>query len=213
MSECSSLCNGCRVPKGGEGAPIGMGFYIGLPKKICGAKIFWEEGGTGKKAKGMSECSSLCNGCRVPKGGEGAPIGMGFYIGLPKKICGAKIFWEEGGTGKKAKGMSECSSLCNGCRVPKGGKGAPIKMGFYIGFPKKICGAKIFWEEGGTGKKAEGMSECSSLCNGCRVPTWYRRAASNRYAFRHRILSPARLPISPRRHLLKSIPKPPPDGK
>ncbi len=29
---------------------------------------------------------------------------------------------------------------------------------------------------------------------------WYRRADSNRYAFRHRILNPARLPVSPRRH-------------
>ena len=31
--------------------------------------------------------------------------------------------------------------------------------------------------------------------------TWYRRADSNRYALRHRILSPARLPISPRRYV------------
>ena len=32
---------------------------------------------------------------------------------------------------------------------------------------------------------------------------WYRRADLNRYGFLHRILNPARLPISPRRHFTK----------
>ena len=67
--------------------------------------------------------------------------------------------------------------------------------------PEKDLRSKDFLGRRRDRHKTERDELCSSLWDGCRVPTrWCRRADLNRYALRHRILSPACLPISPRRH-------------
>ena len=64
---------------------------------------------------------------------------------------------------------------------------------------KKICGERR------NRRYKRGVRRQADARKRRRVPTWCRRPASNRYAFRHRILNPARLPISPRRHIRRPL--------
>ena len=104
-------------------------------------------------------------------------------MGPPKKICVAKIFW-----------------------------------GLFSGFPKIFFAEKDFWEHfDGVPKKdlrskdflGKGGASAQNVVFAVRqIPeksALRRRGAADRprtdTPFRHRILSPARLPISPRRHM------------
>ena len=70
--------------------------------------------------------------------------------------------------------------------------------------PKKICRAKIFGKRRSKRLK-RGVCRKANTRKERFATTWCRRPASNRYAFRHRILNPARLPISPRRHIRRPL--------
>ena len=75
----------------------------------------------------------------------------------------------------------------------------------FMGPPQRFLRSKKICGERRNRRYQRGIRLQADARKRRRVPTWCRRPASNRYAFRHRILNPARLPISPRRHIRRPL--------
>ena len=157
------------------------------PAKICKAKIFW----------------GVLQGSRKNR----AASFVGGYLWGPRKdFCEAKRFVGnfQGSrkcfSQKKIFGRRRSKRLNRGvCRKANTRK-ERLKWG-----PQKRFAKQRFFGERRNRRYQRGIHLKADARKRRRVPTWCRRPASNRYAFRHRILNPARLPISPRRHIRRPL--------
>ena len=112
------------------------------------------------------------------------------YIGFPQRFCEAKDLWEEGGGGKGASAQNVVFAV----------RQIPEKSALN-GAPKKSLLRKSFLGKGGTDVISVAFAVRRMPAKG----VVFRRGAADRprtdTPFRYRILSPARLPIPPRRHM------------